>query len=299
MNSDLIPSSQVSASDSQKSPTETVAEENQVSRQQPIPPPSEPLQYRAIGLVRGRYQASAEQFTQGTLLAHDGTQLQAVLLGRVISLVRKHIDLDTEHLWVVYPRTGQQDNHLHLQIVGVWEPETLAKQATPEDAIAASEATPSEAKPQPMTDSEDGYFSIRGEVVFQSAGDSRLVVKIKQAPRKESERPKFFKVNLQGVLKTKAVGQFWDFHVLRQADNLVVQKAESIATLPKPFKKPIKKPFNPRSGGGGYNKGGGGKTKFDTPRPVRKTDSSTPMPQKPLPKAPLPKPTKRPKPPQE
>jgi hypothetical protein len=299
MNSDLIPSSQVSDPDSQQPPTETVAEENKASRQQPIPPPSEPMQYRAIGLVRGRYEASAEQFTQGTLLAHDGTQLQAVLLGRVISLVRKHVDLATEHLWVVYPRTGQQDNHLHLQIVGVWEPETLAKQPTPEDAIATSEETaPPEEEPQLITNAEDGYFSVRGEVVFQSAGDSRLVVKIKQAPRKESDRPKFFKVNLQGVLKTKAVGQFWNFHVLRQADNLVIQEAESIATLPKPFRKPMKKPFKPRSGGYGGGSGGG-KGKFETPRPVRKTGGSTPMPQKPIPKAPTPKPTKRPKPPQE
>lgn len=295
MNSDLIPSSQVSDSDSQQPPTETVAEETQANRQQPIPPPSEPMQYRAIGLVRGRYQASAEQFTQGSLLAHDGTQLQAVLLGRVISLVRKHIDLDTEHLWVVYPRTGQQDNHLHLQIVGVWEPETLAKQSTSEDE---SEEHAAPINSAPINNAEDGYFSVRGEVVFQSAGDSRLVVKIKQAPRKESERPKFFKVNLQGVLKTKAVGQFWDFHVLRQADNLVVQEGTSIATLPKPFRKPIKKPFGQRTGGGGYNKGGG-RSKFDTPHPIRKADGSTPMPQKPVPKAPIPKPTKRPKPPQE
>ena len=296
MNSDLIPSSQVSDSDSQQPPTETVAEENQASRQQPIPPPSEPMQYRAIGLVRGRYQASTEQFTQGTLLAHDGTQLQAVLLGRIISLVRKHIDLEAEHLWVVYPRTGQKDNQLHLQIVGVWEPETLAKQPTPEDTTT-SEA-PSEADSAPVNNAGDGYFSVRGEVVFQSASDSRLVVKIKQAPRKESERPKFFKVNLQGVLKTKAVGQFWDFHVLRQADNLVVQEGTSIATLPKPFRKPMKKPFGARSGGG-YNKGGGSRSKFETPRPIRKADGSMPMPQKPIPKAPIPKPTKRPKPPQE
>jgi len=299
MNSDLIPSSQVSDADSQQPPTETVAEENQVNRQQPIPPPSEPMQYRAIGLVRGCYQASAEQFTQGTLLAHDGTELQAVLLGRVISLVKKHIDLDTEHLWVVYPRTGQQDNHLHLQIVGVWEPETLAKQPTLEDESTTSKAVPSEEHSALINNAEDGYFSVRGEVVFQSAGDSRLVVKIKQAPRKESERPKFFKVNLQGVLKTKAVGQFWDFHILRQGDNLVVQEGTSIATLPKPFRKPIKKPFGQRSGGGGYNKGGGSRGKFDTPRPIRKTDGSTPMPQKPVPKSPIPKPTKRPKPPQE
>ena len=91
------------------------------------------MQYRAIGLVRGRYHASSEQFTQGTLLTTDGVELNAVLLGRIMSLVKNHLDLEKEHLWVVYPRTRQENDTLHLQIVGVWEPENLAKQPTEED----------------------------------------------------------------------------------------------------------------------------------------------------------------------
>ncbi len=102
-------------------PTETDSNGNLVNRQQPIPPPSEPMQYRAIGLVRGRYLASSEQFTQGTLLTTDGVELNAVLLGRIMSLVKNHLDLDKEHLWVVYPRTRQENDTLHIQIVGVWE----------------------------------------------------------------------------------------------------------------------------------------------------------------------------------
>src|SRR4028118_205822 len=96
-----------------------------VQRQQPIPPPSEPMQYRAIGLVRGQYMPSAEQLTRGTLLASDGTLIDAVLLGRVMSLVKNHLSLDQSHLWVVYPRSRQEDGNLHVQIVGVWEPEKL------------------------------------------------------------------------------------------------------------------------------------------------------------------------------
>src|SRR5689334_206695 len=57
--------------------SETASNGNLANRQQPIPPPSEPMQYRAIGLVRGRYHASSEQFTQGTLLTADGVQLNA------------------------------------------------------------------------------------------------------------------------------------------------------------------------------------------------------------------------------
>ncbi len=292
MNSDLIPSSQASTSpNSEQTPSETVSEEIKASRQQPIPPPSEPMQYRAIGLVRGRYQASTEQFTQGTLVTDDGTELQAVLLGRIISLVRNHLDLAQEHLWVVYPRTGQKDDQLHLQIVGVWEPEKLSKESPatqrpqPEEKPASSENLAAAS-----TEIENGYFSIRGEVVFQSTSNSQLVVKIKQAPRKESEKPKYFKLKLQGELKTKAVGQFWDLQVKREADNLVVQQGESIAVLPKP--KPRRK-TEPRQAGKF-----GVRSNFDTPRPVRKTgDTSTAVP-KPIPKTSTPKPQKRPKPPQ-
>ena len=114
MNSDLIPSSKSSNSPASNqpptgeqaatgsetsplAPTETASDENFSNRQHPIPPPSEPMQYRAIGLVRGRYNASAEQFTQGTLVACDGTELDAVLLGRIISLIRNHLDLEQEH----------------------------------------------------------------------------------------------------------------------------------------------------------------------------------------------------------
>lgn len=302
MNSDLIPSSQASSPTSLPTSTE-ISEGTKVNRQQPIPPPSEPMQYRAIGLVRGRYQASAEQFTQGSLLATDGTEIEAVLLGRIISLVRNHLDLAQEHLWVVYPRTGQKEDNLHLQIVGVWEPENLTKQQTLDESEARTEqgehfeqgenlpltSHPSLLTPHSSPLVEDGYFSVRGEVVFQSASDSQLVVKIKQAPRKEFDKPKNFKLKLQGVLKTKAVGQFWDFQVTRQAENLMVQKAEAIAPMPKP--KPRKR-FQPNQGVTSN------RSNFDTPRPVRKTTGSSPAVPKPIPKASTPKPNKRPKPPQ-
>lgn len=100
----------------------------------PIAPPSEPMQYRAIGLIRGTYEPSEKQLNRGRILAEDGAVVDAVLLGRVTSLIKKHINLEQPHLWVVYPRTRQAtdipeeeapDGNLHLQIVGVWEPETL------------------------------------------------------------------------------------------------------------------------------------------------------------------------------
>jgi hypothetical protein len=298
-------------------PSETDSNGNLVNRQQPIPPPSEPMQYRAIGLVRGRYHASSEQFTQGTLLTTDGVELNAVLLGRIMSLVKNHLDLEKEHLWVVYPRTRQENDTLHIQIVGVWEPENLAKSSTDEDESdlelqesqtlddGLSENSELSTIPTiPSSEVADGGFSVRGEVVYQSFDAKSLVVKIRQAARKPTDKPKYFKLKLRGVLTTKAVGKFWDFQAKREADVLIVEKAEAIADLPKKRKPPFR--GGPRAGGGG-GAGAGGRKPFpprrsgETPRPIKKTGTGgdTSVVSKPIPKTPAPKPIKRPKPTQE
>jgi len=197
-------------------------------RQQPIPPPSEPKQYRAIGLVRGHYTPSEEEFTRGDFKAADGSDLKAVLLGRVMSLVKNHIDLQKEHLWVVYPRTREEEKELHLQIVGVWEPETLKKpeeggEATT-DAIDSSTLDPS---------LNIDYFSVRGEVVFISPEENHVVVKIQQTPRKSTQKAKAFKLSIRGELEgTRTVGYFWDLHIKREDNTLVVTGGTCIGMAP-------------------------------------------------------------------
>ncbi len=228
----------------ESSPVETseAADGQALIRQQPIPPPSEPKQYRAIGLVRGRYTPSDEQFTRGAMLTSEGTEVEAVLLGRVMSLVRNHLDLEQQHLWVVYPRTREMRQDLHVQIVGVWEPEKLNKSA--EDATddaAESDASleptaPIEAPPNPTPDDsgfDENYFSIRGEVVFYSAEEEQIVVKIQQAPRKTADREKAFKLRLDGTLNSpKALGYFWDLQVERRNAALVVTSGTAIGLVP-------------------------------------------------------------------
>ncbi|MEO3705656.1 hypothetical protein [Trichormus azollae] len=292
---------------------------NVVNRQQPIPPPSEPMQYRAIGLVRGRYCASSDQFTQGSLVTADDVELNAVLLGRIMSLVKNHLDLEKEHLWVVYPRTRQENDSLHIQIVGVWEPENLAKNSQEEDGTdlasqvlerpengSAKKSGRQKLRkeeisetPKPSSEIPDGEFSVRGEVVYQSFESRSLVVKIKQAPRKPTDKPKYFKLKLQGVLATKAVGKFWDFKVKRDADALAIENAEAIADLPKKRKPPFarsaprpggspgRRPFPPRRNHG------------ETPRPVKKIGGEASAVSKPVTKPPAPKLVKKPKPTEE
>ncbi|MBD2279210.1 hypothetical protein [Aphanizomenon flos-aquae] len=270
------------------------------NREQPIPPPSEPTQYRAIGLIRGCYHASDEQFTQGTLITKDGVELNAVLLGRIMSLVKNHLDLETEHLWVVYPRTRQENDALHLQIVGVWEPENLAKYelyeaGTDSTAVSDNGSVALSINPKPSSAVPDGGFSVRGEVVYQSFDEKSLVVKIKQAPRKPTDKAKYFKLKLKGVLTTKAVGKFWDFNVKREADALVIVNAEAIADLPKKRRPPFK--GAPRGVGGGGRKPFPPRRNGEAPRPIRKTaGDATTVITKPVPKTPTPKPVKKPKP---
>jgi hypothetical protein len=276
--------------------TETEIVPLEVQRQQPIPPPSEPMQYRAIGLVKGKYMPSAEQLTRGTLLATDGTLIDAVLLGRVMSLVKNHLNLDQSHLWVVYPRSRQEDGNLHVQIVGVWEPEKLNQATSTEVSAIEEDSSQPEAsdssevsEPEGLTVLKNGYFSIRGEVIYQSREEEQVIVKIRQSPRKETEKIKFFKLKLKGFLGERVIGHFWDLHINLQVSALVIQEANDIGLLP------VKK----RLGGGRkpFNKGRRPDSRkgSTSQRPVRKGErpAATAAPTPPKRKDPLPKPVKR------
>ncbi|MER3433707.1 MAG: hypothetical protein C4288_09785 [Leptolyngbya sp. ERB_1_1] len=255
-------------------------------RQQPIPAPSEPMQYRAIGLLRGRYKASEEQFTRGEMFTADGTTIEAVLLGRVMSLVKNHLDLEQEHLWVVYPRTREKQEDLHVQIVGVWEPENLSQ---PDETAEETE------KPAylPSSEVEDNYFSIRGEVIFHTPEEKSVVVKIQQAPRKKDDQGKSFKLKLNGELSGKVVGYFWELNVQRVGPDLVIKSAKSIGMIP-PRKKSKEEIARSRTARPGGRPGGGGGRRPFSPRPGgadRRPTAS--QPEAPRRSEPLPKPVKR------
>lgn len=200
-------------------------------RKLPIPPPSDPKQYRAIGLIKGQYQqSSSEQLTKGRLITSEAT-FEAVLLGRVISLVKNHLDLNEPHLWVVYPRTKQLDDRLHVQIIGVWEPETLDPNATDSQKYDRSTRA-----------TQDGYFSIRGEVIFYSQETETTIVKIQQLAKKDSDKAKFFKIKLKGSLPShKPLNHFWDFQVKLESNILVIAEATDIGLLHPQKQKPSRK----------------------------------------------------------
>ena len=220
---------------------------------QPFPTPTEALQHRAIGLLRGVYKPysaeegpkdpepspenlaeDVEKITQGTLTTGDNVVIDAVLLGRVISLVRNHLDLSQEYLWVVYPRT-RETGGLHAQIIGVWSPEGTLHVV---DELASS----------PEASTLDGFFSIRGEVVFYSRDEHYALIKIRQQ-KKKNKLGKAFKLRIEGAIPENARNKFWDFEVRREGEKLSLLKARFVAALPpKKFTgRPGQRPSGPSS----------------------------------------------------
>lgn len=185
----------------------------------PIPSPAFAMQYRAVGLLLAKYMPSEQEFQKGILLTNDGTIVDAVILGKVLHIAKKWMDLSQEHLWVVYPRTRDEEPLLHVQIMGIWEPETLH----PDREVPALELKPD-------------FFSIRGEVIFQNKEEKWVVVRIRQFrnPKAEKiEKMQYFKLKIMGDLPERAVKNFWNLQVMRVGSNLVIQEAERIAFVGK------------------------------------------------------------------
>jgi hypothetical protein len=185
-------------------------------RQHPISPVTEPTQYRAIGVVRGHYvPTEPDQLTRGVIRTDDGTEIEAVVLGRLLTLMRRHLDLTVPHLWVVYPRC-REEQQLHLQMVGVWEPSTLAP-----DYEASSDALPE----------GDDYFSIRGELIFTRPETGDLVVKVRQQPRPDGSRPIPFKLQLRGEIPLEHLRHFVALDLRRHGQQLCLEKVEVVGPV--------------------------------------------------------------------
>ncbi len=186
-------------------------------RDHPIPSVTEPLQYRAIGIVRGIYSPKdPNQFTRGRLLGLDGSDLEAVVLGRVLNLMRRHVEIDRPHLWVVYPRCRQADQ-LHLQIAGIWEPSTLGENNSSESDFSSKDES---SRSFDQLNEGDDYFSIRGELIYTRADDDDLVVKIRQKRKADGSRPLPFKLNIKGKIPFDYLRHFVSLEVRRIGQKL-------------------------------------------------------------------------------
>jgi hypothetical protein len=180
--------------------------------------------------VRGTYvPADADQITRGLLHTEGGEQIEAVALGRLLTLMRRHIDLGQPHLWVAYPRSREQGG-LHLQMVGIWEPSTLASSPAPADPEAGADQ-PAAEPPGDALPEGDGYFSVRGELIFTKPETGDLVIKVRQLPRADGQRPAPFKLQLRGEIPLEHLRHFVAIDARRQGEQLQVERFEVIAPV--------------------------------------------------------------------
>ena len=194
----------------------------------PIPSVTDPLQYRAIGMVRGIYRPQDDDnFTRGTLVDSQGNEIDSVLLGRVITLIRNHVSLEKPHLWVVYPRCRNNQN-LHLQISGIWEPSTLKKDLLEKEGL--SEKSNSKVDQDDLIEGDD-YFSIRGELIFTKPEEKAIVIKIRQKPRNQQKKALPFKISLKGELPMNYLKHFISLNVRRFGYHLLVEDFQIIGPI--------------------------------------------------------------------
>ena len=153
------------------------------------------------GKFEKMFQSLRKKFND---MVAKGNEIDSVVLGRVITLIRNHVPLEKPHLWVVYPRCRNNQN-LHLQITGIWEPSTLKKDLVESEEL--NEASSFKVDSDDLSEGDD-YFSIRGELIFTKPEEKEVVIKIRQKPRNQQKKALPFKVNLKGEVPINYLKHF-------------------------------------------------------------------------------------------
>ena len=152
----------------------------------PIPKVTNKLQYRAIGIINGKFTPNENnQLNRGYLTDSKGEKIETVVLGKALSLLKKHINLEKSYFWIVYPKNKNTQN-LHLQVAGIWDPYQLND--FPNDSSKTNFS-----KLLKELDLKDNYFSIRGELVFVNTQKKEIVIKICSALKLQNSKNKNFK----------------------------------------------------------------------------------------------------------
>ena len=187
----------------------------------PIPKVTNKFQYRAIGIVNGQFHPhNSEQINRGFLTDSKGEKIETVILGKALSLLKKHIDLKKSYFWVVYPKNKNTEN-LHLQVVGIWDPYQLND--FPNDASKTNFS-----KLLNELDLEDNYFSVRGSLVFVNTQKKEVVIKICSASKQNNLKNKNFKLVIKGEISLELLNSFLNLDVLRDGNSLKLQNYEVI-----------------------------------------------------------------------
>ena len=187
----------------------------------PIPKVTNKLQYRAIGIVNGKFiPHDIEHLNRGFLTDNNGEKMETVVLGKALSLLKKHIDLKKSYFWVVYPKNKNTQN-LHLQVAGIWDPFQLNE--FPSDSSKTNFS-----KLLGELDLKDNYFSVRGELVYVNTQKKELVIKICSVSKLKNLKNKNFKLVIKGELSLKLLNSFVSLDVIRDGNTLKLMNYEVI-----------------------------------------------------------------------
>ena len=179
----------------------------------PIPQVTNKLQYRAIGIINGKYTPhDIEQLNRGFLIDDKGEKIETVVLGKALSILKKHIDLKKSYYWVVYPKNKNTQN-LHLQVAGIWDPYQLND--FPNDSSKTNFS-----KLLKELDLKDNYFSVRGELVFVNTQKKEIVIKINSVSKLKNLKNKNFKLVIKGELSLKLLNSFVSLDINREGNAL-------------------------------------------------------------------------------
>ena len=187
----------------------------------PIPKVTNKLQYRAIGIINGRFTPNDNnQLNRGYLTDSKGEKIETVVLGKALSLLKKHINLEKSYFWIVYPKNKNIQN-LHLQVAGIWDPYQLND--FPNDSSKTNFS-----KLLKELDLKDNYFSIRGELVFVNTQKKEIVIKICSALKQKNLKNKNFKLVIKGELSLELLNSFVSLDVIRDGNSLELFNYEVI-----------------------------------------------------------------------
>ena len=187
----------------------------------PIPKVSNQFQYRAIGIVNGKFIPNdVEQLNKGFLTDMKGEKIETVVLGKALSLLKNHIDLKKSYFWIVYPKNKNTQN-LHLQVTGIWDPYQLNDFSNDSTKINFS-------KLLEELGLKDNYFSIRGELVFVNTKKKEVIIKICYSSKLQNIKNKNFKLAIKGELPLKLLNNFLSLDVIRDGNSLKLVNYEVI-----------------------------------------------------------------------
>ena len=187
----------------------------------PIPKVTNKLQYRAIGIVNGKFiPHDIEKLNRGLLIDEKGEKIETVVLGKALSLLKKYIDLKKKYFWVVYPKNKNTQN-LHLQVAGIWDPYQFND--LPNDSSKTNIS-----KLLERLDLKDNYFSIRGELVYVNTQNKEFVIKVCSASKQKNLKNKNFKLTIKGELSLELLNSFVSLDVIRDGNSLKLVNYEVV-----------------------------------------------------------------------